>query len=133
MEFRSNWHALTNWQPHPQIDQGQNELQIVLFLYDSQIMLQCRGTRWLTDRDMCVRRYRKFFDDSFWRNLGLAEVSQHLPCCCFHGSIGGGNLDSMVHRFVSSHSLNIRRDLAIFELGTMVFGKCHFHNRCQLT
>lgn len=70
----------------------------------------------LTDWNESVRCYRKFFDYSFWRDVGLSEVTQHLESCCFRRTVGCSHLYSVIYTVIPPHCFYIGRNLTVLEL-----------------
>ena len=68
---------------------------------------------------MRIRCDGELFYQAFWRYTGLLEMAQHLSRRRLGGPIRGGNLYSMILRFVLSGGGDISSHLTIFELPHM--------------
>ena len=63
-----------------------------------------------------VWRHREFFDDSFWWDTGLLEMTKHLLCRRLFWSIRRCHLDGMILCVISANGFYIRSDLTILQL-----------------
>ena len=78
-----------------------------------------------TDWDVSIWSDRELLHDTFRANTGFLEVAKHLIGCCLFWSGSSCHLHGMIFCFVGSHSLYIRRDLALVHLGLPVYFDIH--------